>query len=240
MSVNASVPMSAEASTFDSIFSSRRKAGSKSSEVISTLSSVVNGLETGLSTQIGAKQGPERTNEVSAIIPLEQFEDEQSQQDFQSSDSPLPFPSHILSGEYRPFNPPPVPSPAKDGELPELKKPERPRKFRRRTYSAVFTVYESTNASGDKTYLASTSPIVAEEMDDSEIPANTLNHYRTELDRLERQQSQVSDITNAPGEGGSDMFALSVKRQRKLKMKKHKFKKLMRKTRTLRRKLDKI
>lgn len=35
------------------------------------------------------------------------------------------------------------------------------------------------------------------------------------------------------------MYAISVKRQRKLKMKKHKYKKLMRRTRTLRRKLDK-
>ncbi|EPS45183.1 hypothetical protein H072_855 [Dactylellina haptotyla CBS 200.50] len=35
------------------------------------------------------------------------------------------------------------------------------------------------------------------------------------------------------------MFALSVKRQRKLKMKKHKYKKLMKRTRTLRRKLEK-
>lgn len=32
--------------------------------------------------------------------------------------------------------------------------------------------------------------------------------------------------------------AISVKRQRKLKMKKHKYKKLMRKTRNLRRRLD--
>lgn len=35
------------------------------------------------------------------------------------------------------------------------------------------------------------------------------------------------------------MYAISVKRQRRLKMKKHKYKKLMRRTRTLRRKLDK-
>ncbi|EWC48485.1 hypothetical protein DRE_07761 [Drechslerella stenobrocha 248] len=35
------------------------------------------------------------------------------------------------------------------------------------------------------------------------------------------------------------MQALSVKRQRKLKMKKHKYKKLMKRTRTLRRKLEK-
>ena len=36
------------------------------------------------------------------------------------------------------------------------------------------------------------------------------------------------------------IYAISVKRQRRLKMKKHKFKKLLRRTRTLRRKLDKL
>lgn len=36
-----------------------------------------------------------------------------------------------------------------------------------------------------------------------------------------------------------DMMAISVKRQRKLKMKKHKYKKLMAKTRNLRRRLEK-
>lgn len=35
------------------------------------------------------------------------------------------------------------------------------------------------------------------------------------------------------------LYAISVKRQRRLKIKKHKYKKLMRRTRTLRRKLDK-
>ncbi|RYZ81296.1 MAG: AURKAIP1/COX24 domain-containing protein [Proteobacteria bacterium] len=34
------------------------------------------------------------------------------------------------------------------------------------------------------------------------------------------------------------MHAISVKRQRKLKMKKHKYKKLMKRTRNLRRRLD--
>jgi hypothetical protein len=40
--------------------------------------------------------------------------------------------------------------------------------------------------------------------------------------------------------GGLGMEAISVKRQRKLKMKKHKYKKLMRRTRNLRRKLGKL
>ncbi|KAK3673477.1 hypothetical protein LTR78_006711 [Recurvomyces mirabilis] len=48
-------------------------------------------------------------------------------------------------------------------------------------------------------------------------------------------------IKHAPstaGKGNVRMYAISVKRQRKLKMKKHKYKKLMKRTRNLRRRLD--
>ena len=43
----------------------------------------------------------------------------------------------------------------------------------------------------------------------------------------------------SPGLRRRKLYAISVKRQRRLKMKKHKYKKLMRRTRTLRRRLDK-
>ena len=46
-------------------------------------------------------------------------------------------------------------------------------------------------------------------------------------------------VSNAPSAAGRrTMWTISVKRQRKLKMKKHKYKKLMKKTRNLRRRLD--
>jgi hypothetical protein len=48
------------------------------------------------------------------------------------------------------------------------------------------------------------------------------------------------EIEEQQGDEGrqTDMWAISVKRQRRLKMKKHKYKKLMRRTRNLRRRLD--
>lgn len=59
-----------------------------------------------------------------------------------------------------------------------------------------------------------------------------LNHMR------ERQQ-RWEEYRERSGIPPPVWRAISVKRQRRLKMKKHKYKKLMRRTRTLRRKLDK-
>jgi len=49
----------------------------------------------------------------------------------------------------------------------------------------------------------------------------------------------VGEQASEMEEGDRDMVAISVKRQKKLKMKKHKYKKLMAKTRNLRRRLEK-
>ena len=55
----------------------------------------------------------------------------------------------------------------------------------------------------------------------------------------ERQQSQPVAFRRAPSnEKRVKMVLISVKRQRKLKMKKHKYKKLMKKTRNLRRRIE--
>jgi len=58
------------------------------------------------------------------------------------------------------------------------------------------------------------------------------------LERMGEQQQPRSMIRRAPSEKRIKMLLISVKRQRKLKMKKHKYKKLMKRTRTLRRRLD--
>ncbi|KAK6339149.1 hypothetical protein TWF718_008572 [Orbilia javanica] len=55
----------------------------------------------------------------------------------------------------------------------------------------------------------------------------------------ENQTNRVGRIRKTMRSEVPTMQALSVKRQRKLKMKKHKYKKLMKKTRTLRRRLEK-
>ena len=97
------------------------------------------------------------------------------------------------------------------------------------TYSTVLTIREQRHADGRKTYEASTGPFGRSDMEDPErgftidAPADSPSGM-TYVERVRHNRT---------------MHAISTKRRRKIKMKKHKFKKLMRRTRTLRRKLDK-
>ncbi|KAI8943055.1 hypothetical protein NX059_001091 [Plenodomus lindquistii] len=70
----------------------------------------------------------------------------------------------------------------------------------------------------------------------TQVPLPALRVSRSTLiDRLTPFRQHVARRRYRPG-----MLLISVKRQRKLKMKKHKYKKLMKKTRLLRRKLDRL
>jgi hypothetical protein len=99
--------------------------------------------------------------------------------------------------------------------------------------------------------MASRAPIVAEEMEDSPVDSNSAEQLRIQQVVQDPEGSwqqpfggigDVLDMENpsAMAEEANTMIALSVKRQRKLKMKKHKYKKLMKRTRNLRRRLDKL
>ncbi|KAK7185196.1 hypothetical protein DPSP01_000840 [Paraphaeosphaeria sporulosa] len=85
-------------------------------------------------------------------------------------------------------------------------------------------------------YSANSAPMFDTEMPGAE---NEPEHYEVRqpfYDRMVQRHNRNNrsrDNLHHP-----DMLAISVKRQRKLKMKKHKYKKLMKRTRLLRRKLD--
>lgn len=69
-------------------------------------------------------------------------------------------------------------------------------------------------------------PLVADEARDISLPTTHTARSKTFREHVRRRRS--------------GMLLISVKRQRKLKMKKHKYKKLMKRTRLLRRKLDRL
>jgi hypothetical protein len=132
-----------------------------------------------------------------------------------------------------------------------------------RTFQTLLTMTEATSQDGQKFYIAERGPIVelpnaeAEALEEqgtsrtrsqsSRLRSRRQNMTCQALPNRSRQQAQGSRVfvqtvtqrwirkspTKRP-----EMVFISVKRQRKLKMKKHKYKKLMKKTRTLRRKLD--
>ena len=94
----------------------------------------------------------------------------------------------------------------------------------KRTYTATLTIEESTSPLGEVTYVAHSSPL--QDVEEPTVPTAFRDRMR------ERRLRYVEE------RAGGEMFSISVKRQRKLKMKKHKYKKLMRRTRNLRRRLD--
>jgi len=159
------------------------------------------------------------TDELRAAITAESYKRAEAQQ-AQQEDT-MEFPHHILSGRYQPFHPPPSPVPmnttdslAAGAEAAETHEPQH------RIYTAVLTMEEFTDENGEVTYSAHSSPL------QENPPMRFLGRMQI---RQERSRERAAGI---------GMWAISVKRQRKLKMKKHKYKKLMRRTRNLRRRLD--
>lgn len=194
-----------------------------------------------------------------------------------------------LLKNFRPFVPPPPPSPMGSLEVAELRDTDqtasRPTQSgeiitKQKSYSTVLTLIENTHPSGRKSYKVRTSPFQetrnlpssttsqAKFFQQLPTPSVTVPHqkflkrmrerqeewedFRDEYvkekslgrkrDRMVEQQKKFGEFRDPQVRwneiGGYQ--TLSVKRQRKLKMKKHKYKKLMRRTRNLRRKLDRL
>ncbi|EON63932.1 hypothetical protein W97_03160 [Coniosporium apollinis CBS 100218] len=157
-----------------------------------------------------------------------------------------------LLAQFRPFRTPPAPVPFDDAEPPVSKRKasqkQRPSEVReapparqkRKAWKTTIVVTESTDANGAKTYATTTTPL--KEIRDPSLVESLEQRIivpKPFLERMRiRQQKWEEYMEDRVGNGASNMLLISVKRQRKLKMKKHKYKKLMRRTRNLRRKLD--
>lgn len=135
---------------------------------------------------------------------------------------------NAMSGQFLPFRPPPLPQAENAGESEADAKLEKMMENvpQTRVYKAMFTLEESTDENGQLRIVAHSPELV------EEAPAP-----RTFLERMAMRQIRWRE--EARGES-PEMLAISVKRQRKLKMKKKKYKKLMKRTRNERRKLDRI
>lgn len=217
---------------FAAIFTPRTRANAKPSEVISTLSNTLENLDatTGSLKQLnlGSQQDQwnAETDELRAAITAESYRKAEAQHlDSPPADSVMNFSRHILSGKYQPFSPPPAPMPMNTAEsLAAGAEAAEAQESQHRTYTAVLTIEESTDEHGEVTYMAHSSPLMQE--DPPTVPTRFLERMNIRQERY-RERAEENGI-----------WAISVKRQRKLKMKKHKYKKLMRRTRNLRRRLD--
>jgi len=125
-------------------------------------------------------------------------------------------------------------------------------------HTATIVIQESTSADGVKFFTASTYPapkprtskqqLASRNQTKLRLPSQPfLNRmldrqwqYAVEMEERVYQEPTTQHIRIQDGAKPQveKMEAISVKRQRKLKMKKHKYKKLMKRTRNLRRRLD--
>ncbi|KAF2817633.1 uncharacterized protein BDZ99DRAFT_565348 [Mytilinidion resinicola] len=148
-----------------------------------------------------------------------------------------------------PFNPPPAPVPF--GEAQAAKKVSSKdqsqdvataqiSKTKQKAWTTTVVVTESTDATGERTYSASTSPMVEiqvpEERSEQSSEVGIRQPFLHRMGIRERAYTQYLDDMASKKRGS--FLLISTKRRRSLKMKKHKYKKLMKRTRLLRRKLD--
>lgn len=233
ISVTMNFPKAVTEDAFAAIFAPRTRINPKPSEVISILSTALQHLDVGVGNLKHGSQGSqqdqsnERSDELRAAITAESYQKAEAQHSGKSqTDSLMNFPPHIMSGRYQPFVPPPPPVPTDSAEsLTAGAEASKGRETQQRTFTAVVTIEESTDENGEITFMAHSSSFVQDE------PEATPTRF------LERMQIRQERYRVQRGEE-TGMLAISVKRQRKLKMKKHKYKKLMRRTRNLRRRLD--
>ncbi|KAG6045496.1 hypothetical protein E4U39_002219 [Claviceps sp. Clav50 group G5] len=216
------MPRTVSNEQFASIFTPPTPAD-KVSDTMSTLSSTIGQLEVPMAElTIRGSDNQGMGND------MPRFEVRNSD----GSESNIYYQVENMSGEFTPFRPPPLPTSASadtaiaadadaDASAAEAEAlvPVHPRN---RSYTAAFTIEESTESDGQMRYSVHSARITDAEQS-----------TRTSLNRLVKKLVRA-DVAR----GLRSMYAISVRRQRKLKMKKKKYKKLMKRTRNLRQSLN--
>lgn len=249
ISVTMPLPPKSSAAAFSSIFDPKPIQKHKPTSVIYTLSSAVDTLENAASSTRNQNSQQITQKEIDLRAAVTQASPSNADPSLYHLDLPAKtFSINLqeLVKNFRPYMRPPPPVPM-ESDLPE----EAPRKtsqqaepqsesvVTQKTFTTTLTIHENTYRSGRKSYKTHTTPIVegpgtsAGEAEE-EIYLPPAPRGQPFLGRMRERQLQYMDRLG----DGEIWQAISVKRQRKLKMKKHKYKKLMKRTKNLRRRLD--
>ncbi|MCJ1374515.1 hypothetical protein MMC20_005747 [Loxospora ochrophaea] len=261
MSVTASVPPLSSSSGFSSIFSSRQSSKPKPADVIYTLSSAVKSLE----NETGPRRNQLQSNSSQTIPQEVDMQAIITEASTSNAGNATPkngntnqFQSvHLdmanLAQTFRPYNvpPPPIPMDSGNDSSQQIGSPQSAGEgeaiVKQKSFSTVVTILENTHQDGSKSYSAESSPI-RENTPDELIPLDVIPREKSPKARLPGSQPFLQRMLERQ-EKWDDFReetkritwgAISVRRQRKLKMKKHKYKKLMRRTRNLRRRQDRL
>ncbi|KAK4984769.1 hypothetical protein LTR50_006391 [Elasticomyces elasticus] len=261
ISIQQTIPAPTDAQTFNSLFDPKPPRSTPSllkqpGDVMSTLSSTISALE-GESQEEGelrweiVAEPPDTPNGGGGgIRHLDGLAKAKSIEQ--------------LVSQLRPYSPPPAPTPVDATARPQRQQqqagPPKSKRLahrhdaepREKIFRTTLTVIE-TSHNGKKTWTAQTTPLVQLPSPGSTAAADAADVSADEparrpsgqpfLHRLRLKQGRWERYRQgrrraAAAAGPRKMHAISVKRQRKLKMKKHKYKKLMKRTRNLRRRLD--
>lgn len=249
ISVTTPIPPETSTAAFSSIFDPKPIAKNEPTDVIYTLSSAVDTLENATSST---------QNQSSQQMTQEEF-DLRAAVTQASPSNGDPSPHHLdlpaktfhinlqeLVKNFRPYMRPPPPVPvgsALPEEVPQKhsqqRDPQSESVLTQKTFTTTLTIHENTYRNGRKSYKTHTTPII-------EDSGSSAAHNEKALDLppaprgqpfLGRMRERQLQYTERLGDDET-WHAISVKRQRKLKMKKHKYKKLMKRTKNLRRRLD--
>ena len=249
ISVTMPIPPESSAAAFSSIFDPKPIPKHKPTDAIYTISSAIDTFENAASSGHPKNSPQSRQEEVDLRAAVTQASP--SNADPSPHHLDLPAKSfHInlqeLVKNFRPYMrpPPPVPMDSKISEETPQKTSEQvelPSEavITQKTFTTTLTIHESTYRSGRKSYKTYTTPIVegpgaSAGEGEKEIYLPPAPRGQPFLGRMRDRQLQYMDRSS----NGEIWQTISVKRQRRLKMKKHKYKKLLKKTKNLRRRLD--
>lgn len=215
---------------FNTIFEPKSKQQKTNGDVIFTLSNAINNIE---------------SQQRDSDLGWEIIQESASNSDIKHLDGvPRSRSLEDLVAQLKPFTAPPPPSPVNIEQQQRKVRAAPAPTVSQKHFKTTITVTENKRSDGVTFYTASATP--PEPAAIKEAPSSTSTTpfkdrlRNRELNFMEKELEQHrSDISILEGENSKgEMHAISVKRQRKLKMKKHKYKKLMKRTRNLRRRLD--
>lgn len=223
------LPRNVTEDAFASIFAQQTRS-QKASEVMTTLSRTVQELEQPMAN-LGLQQDAAQQNNNNHDEGMHHKIDIRNPDGTEMS---VTVQVNAMSGQFLPFRPPPLPQPQSasttNAEAAETSQDaammEEDHQSQTRLYKAVFTIEETTDGNGEVKIVAHSPEVIEERA--SEAPRSV--EASTFLERMALRQLRHERHEDARVRRPS-LLAISVKRQRKLKMKKKKYKKLMKRLR---------
>lgn len=241
--------------TFNAIFDPKSKTKkSRTNEVIYTLASTVHNLDEHIAQQQrqgppkGASPAQQRSDIISALTRHNQHApqnnikhlDSSQNQQFQKGKMPqITIAIQEIARRFRPFNTPPVPVPMSEQEINASEHIAAENAKAAQEEMQARELEEQVLYQDNELMHHSRTPRGRKVLRNFFTPRTIVEPVRVEqpvpVQAGRRRRSMQSGIRER-----RKYYLISVRRQRKLKMKKHKYKKLMRKTRNLRRRQDKL